>query len=115
MNTMWRRSHYDEIRKAAAGSRHQMYLDYDENDPVGQRWQWGMNTAHVSGMTPSCRAPMLKWIAEYSRRFVFGSEDGESAFRDTYPYTARCKQHLGRRVKRRFGALKRPSRDLDDF
>lgn len=103
MNTMWRKSHYDESRKVPSWSKSgaNMYLDYDESDPPSQRYQMGMNTAHVSGMTPSCRAPMLKWITEYARRFIFGSEPDEESFKSTSPYTSRCLEHLGRkRVKR---------------
>lgn len=91
LNTMWRSSHYDEARKNAYTGR-RLYLNYNEEDPPGQRWRWGMNMAHVSGMTPSCRAPMLKWISEYTKQFVFGfgalngSMDG--------PYNVQCKVHL---------------------
>lgn len=90
-----------------------MYLDYDENDPLAQRWQWGMNTAHVSGMTPSCRAPMLKWLAEYARRFVYGSGEAigtKEVFQATSPFTPRCLEHLGRRQWQRAKRAKRSQR-----
>lgn len=100
VKTMWRRSHYDERRKSKSRRGTNMYLDYDETDPPSQRWHWGMNTAHVSGMTPSCRAPMLEWLVEYARRFVFGSERNQSSFRGSNPYTIQCREHLGPRARR---------------
>jgi len=101
LNTMWRMSHYDEARKNRYGGR--LYLDYDEKDPPGQRWQWGMNTAHVSGMTPVCRAPMLKWIAEYAKRFVFGFRAENESDLETSPHSVRCQ-----------GQMRHKSVDLED-
>lgn len=103
MNTMWRRSHYDESRKMTSGSSRgsNMYLDYDENDPPQQRWRWGMNTAHVSGMTPSCRAPMLTWMARYSKMYVFNQRLGaEEAYKAANPYSSTCLEHLRRKTTR---------------
>jgi hypothetical protein len=96
LNTMWRISHFDEVRKNLRTGQH-MYLDYDENDPPGQRWRWGMNMAHVSGMTPVCRATMLKWITEYTKRVVFGLVSGEQRTHKTHidgPSAERCTQQL---------------------
>jgi len=112
LNTMWRASHYDEARKTIIKTRRgqeiatteqRMYLNYDEKDPPEQRWRWGMNMAHVSGMTPSCRAPMLKWIAEYTKRFVFGLGMLNASLAG--PVTISCKVHLTQKGLTRLSAL----------
>jgi len=100
LNTMWRISHFDEVRKNLRTGQH-MYLDYDENDPPGQRWRWGMNMAHVSGMTPVCRTTMLKWITEYTKRVVFGLVSGEQRTHKNHldgPSGVRCTQQLIRKA-----------------
>tara|TARA_B100000787_G_scaffold165981_1_gene150560 strand:- start:59 stop:298 length:240 start_codon:yes stop_codon:yes gene_type:complete len=51
-NTFCRKSHYDENRR--------MHLEYDDSKDF--EYKPGDNTAHATGMKPTLRLNMLKWL-----------------------------------------------------
>lgn len=72
-NALWRPSQDKECsRRSFSKMCPQRNWSCDEQDPPEQRFRLSVNMRDISGLTPACHTPMLKWLTEYGKHFLFG-------------------------------------------